>query len=144
MATKLNAYLSFRDNARQVMEFYQSVFGGQLTMNTFKDFHAAQDQSEENLVMHSMLEMSDGMLLMASDTPSRMEYKPGNNVSLSLSGDDENKLRGYFEKLSDGGEVTMPLEKAIWGDIFGMCTDKFGIQWLVNVATPKETVTSAN
>jgi PhnB protein len=74
---------------------------------------------------------------MGSDTPSHMQYTPGTNVSLSLSGEDEATLRGYFEKLSDGGSVTMPLEKAPWGDMFGMCTDRFGTQWLVNVSAPQ-------
>lgn len=121
------------------MEFYKSVFGGKLTVSTFKEFHASMDVSEDNLVMHSVLETESGMTLMASDTPSRMEYKPGNNVSMSLSGelDDEAELRKYWERLIAGGTQTMPLEKAIWGDIFGMLTDKFGINWLVNIAGKK-------
>ena len=73
--------------------------------------------------------------LMGSDTPSRMEYKPGNTSSLSLSGTDEGELRGYFENLAAGGTVTMPLEKAVWGDTFGMCVDRFGMTWLVNVTS---------
>jgi PhnB protein len=133
METRLNPYLSFRDDAREAMGFYASVFGGNLTVSTFKEFNASQDPSEDNLVMHSLLEADNGIVLMASDTPKRMEYKPGNNVSLSLSGDNEEELRDYFEKLCDGGTITMPLEKAMWGDIFGMCTDKFGINWLVNI-----------
>jgi PhnB protein len=71
---------------------------------------------------------------MAADTPNSMEYRPGTNISMSLSGDNEAELRGYYEKLSAGGTVVMPLEKAPWGDIFGMCADKFGINWLVNVS----------
>ena len=71
---------------------------------------------------------------MASDSPPGMPFQPGNSVSISLSGDDEKMLRGYWDKLSPSGSVTMPLEKAPWGDTFGMCTDKFGIQWLVNIA----------
>ncbi len=84
-----------------------------------------------------MLVADNGIVLMASDTPSSMEYKPGTNVSISLSGDDEAELKGYWEKLSVGGKITMPLEKAPWGDIFGMFTDKFGIAWLVNIAPKK-------
>ena len=71
---------------------------------------------------------------MASDTPNRMEYQAGTNYSMSLSGDNEAELKGYFEKLLAGGNVTMPLEKAPWGDTFGMLTDKFGVSWLVNIA----------
>ena len=83
--------------------------------------------------MHSMVESENGLTFMASDTPTGVEYTPGTTISISLSGDDEQELRGYWDKLSDGGTVTMPLEKAPWGDIFGMVTDKFGINWMVDV-----------
>jgi PhnB protein len=137
MATKLNPYLGFKDNAREAMEFYKTVFGGKLDISTFKDFHASKDPAEDDLVMHSALEADNGISFFASDTPSRMEYKPGTNISMSLSGEDEAELRGYFDKLSEGGNITMPLEKALWGDTFGMLVDKFGIGWLVNVTAPK-------
>jgi PhnB protein len=81
----------------------------------------------------------NGMTIMASDTPNRMEYRPGTNFSVSLSGDNEAELSAYVEKLSDGGTVAMPLEKAPWGDSFGMCTNKFGVSWLVNIS-PTSTV----
>ena len=137
MQTKLNPYLSFKDNSREAMDFYRTVFGGKLQMNTFKELNASQDSSEDNLIMHSVLEADNGITIMASDTPNRMEYRPGTNMSMSLSGDNEAELKAYFEKLSAGGRVTMPLEKAIWGDSFGMCTDTFGVQWLVNIAGQK-------
>ena len=137
MESKLNPYLNFRDNAREAMEFYRTVFGGKLQSSTFKEFHASQDSSEDNLIMHSVLEADNGISFMASDTPNRMEYRPGTNMSMSLSGDNDAELTGYFEKLSAGGTVTMPLEKAPWGDSFGMCTDKFGVQWLVNITGQK-------
>ena len=137
MQTKLNPYLSFKDNAREAMEFYQTVFGGKLAISTFKEYHASQDASEDNKVMHAVLEAGNGITFMASDTPNRMEYKAGTNYSMSLSGDNEAELKGYFEKLSAGGNITMPLEKAPWGDTFGMLTDKFGVSWLVNIAGQK-------
>lgn len=137
MQTKLNPYINFKDNAREAMEFYRTVFGGKLTVSTFKEFHASQDPGEDNLVMHSQLDADNGMTLMASDTPNRMEYRPGTNMSISLSGDNEAELTSYYQKLSDGGTVTMPLEKAMWGDSFGMFVDKFGVQWLVNIAGQK-------
>ncbi len=139
MHTQLNPYLSFRDNARQAMEFYHDVFGGDLRMQTFKDYHASQDPSEDELIMHAELDGESCMTIMASDTPMRMEYHPGNNVSMSLSGDNDSsdRLTSIFDKLSSGGNVTMPMEKAMWGDMFGMCTDKFGINWLINIAAPK-------
>jgi PhnB protein len=133
MQTQLNPYLSFRDNAREAMEFYQSVFDGKLTMSTFRDFHASDDPKDGDKIMHSVLEAENGITFMASDTPNEMEYRPGANISMSLSGDNEHELRSYFEKLSAGGEITMPLAQAPWGDTFGMCTDRFGVKWLVNI-----------
>ena len=130
---RLNPYLNFRDHARQAMEFYHSVFGGQLTMNTFAEFQASEDPAEQDRIMHSMLETDDGLVLMGADTPSSMEYTPPVGVSISLSGDDDPELRGYWDKLVDGGTILMPLERAPWGDTFGMCTDRFGINWLVNI-----------
>jgi len=135
VSSKLNPYLSFQDNAREAMEFYRTVFGGKLLMNTFKEFHASQDPSEDDLIMHAVLEAENGITLMGSDTPRRMEYKPGNTSSMSLSGTDESELRGYYEKLAAGGTVTMPLEKAVWGDTFGMCLDRYGVSWLVNITS---------
>lgn len=134
MTTRLNPYISFRDNARQAMEFYRAVFGGELDVSTFAEMHASDDPSEQDKIMHSMLASPNGLVLMAADTPNQMSHNPGDNISISLSGDDEAELRGYWDKLSDGGTVAMPLERAPWGDQFGMCTDRFGIQWMVNIA----------
>ena len=140
MPTVLNAYLSFRDNARDAMNFYQSVFGGELTLSTFGDFQASEDPAEAEKIMHAMLTTTQGLVLMGADTPNSMEYHPGSSISISLSGDDEVELRGYYQKLSgDGGAVTVPMEKAPWGDVFGMCTDRFGVSWLVNVNTAQAT-----
>ncbi len=136
MSTQLNPYLSFRDNARQAMEFYKTVFGGKLNMQTFKEFHASQDPSDDNKIMHAELKADNGITFMASDTPNGMEYRPGTNYSMSLSGDNQAELSSYFQKLSAGGTVTMPLEKAPWGDQFGMVTDKYGVNWMVNINHP--------
>lgn len=133
MTTHLNPYLGFRDNAREAMEFYRSVFGGELTLNTFGDLHASEDPAEQDKIMHGMLSSPAGLTLMGADTPSSMSYTPGDNISVSLSGEDEAELRGYWDKLSDGATITAELEQAPWGDTFGMCTDKFGVQWLVNI-----------
>ncbi len=133
MPTRLNPYLSFRDNARQAMEFYQTVFGGELTLSTFAEMHASEDPSEQDKIMHSMLVSENDLVLMGADTPNSMEFTAGNNHSVSLSGEDDAELRGYWEKLSASGSVTVPLEKAPWGDSFGMCVDGFGVPWLVNI-----------
>jgi PhnB protein len=132
MASRLNPYLNFDSDARQAMEFYRDVFGGNLTINTFGEFGAA-GTPEADKVMHSQLETDSGFTLMASDTPADMQRNPGDNISVSLSGDDADTLRGYWQKLSDGGTVTMPMEKQMWGDEFGMCVDRFGIPWMVNI-----------
>jgi PhnB protein len=134
MTTRLNPYLSFRDAAREAMDFYQSVFGGELTRNTFGEFQASDDPAEKDKIMHSMLVTDNGLTLMAADMPNAMDYTVGTNYSVSLSGEDDAELRGYWEKLSAGGTVTMPLNQAPWGDVFGMCVDKFGVTWLVNIA----------
>jgi PhnB protein len=132
MASRLNPYLNFDSNARQAMEYYQGIFGGTLNMNTFGEF-GSQDTAEADKIMHAQLETDSGFTLMASDTPAGMQRNVGDNISISLSGDDATALRGYWEKLSDGGNVTMPLEKQMWGDEFGMCVDRFGIPWMVNI-----------
>jgi PhnB protein len=137
MQTRLNPYLNFKDNAREAMGFYNTVFGGRLELSTFKEFNASEDPSEDNKIMHSMLEAENGITFMAADTPNRMEYRPGTNMSMSLSGDNDAELSGYFEKLSDGGTIREPLKVAPWGDKFGMLTDKFGIEWLVNITGQK-------
>lgn len=137
--TKLNPYINFKDNTREAMEFYKSVFGGELTMSTFKE-GMGQDGPEADLIMHAMLIVGSEMTLMASDTPSHMEYKPAAGIGMSLSGEssDEEQLTTYWNKLSVGGTPSMPLGKAPWGDTFGMLTDKFGINWMVNIAGKKE------
>ena len=136
MASRLNPYINFNDNARQAMEFYTRVFGGTLTPNTFGEY-GAPDAPEADKIMHGMLETDSGFTLMGADTPPGMEHDPGNNIAVSLSGDDADELRGYWEKLSDGGTVSVPLEKQMWGDEFGMCVDRFDIPWMVNIAQPR-------
>lgn len=138
METQLNPYINFKDNTREAMEYYKDVFGGKLTMATFKEFHASKSPNEDDKIMHAELRADNGITIMASDTPDRMEYQPGTNYSMSLSGENESELTNYFKMLSENGTVTQPLTKANWGDTFGMVTDQFGVSWLVNISTPKE------
>jgi PhnB protein len=118
------------------MEFYQSVFGGKLTLNTFGEY-GAPDGPEANNIMHGQLDTESGLTLMAADTPPGQEHQAGNNFAVSLSGEDASELRGYWRKLSTGGQVSVPLEKQMWGDEFGMCVDQFGIPWMVNIGPPR-------
>jgi PhnB protein len=136
MASKLNPYLQFRDNARDAMTFYQGVFGGDLNVSTFGEYggEGGTHGAAADGVMHAQLEAPNGFTLMASDIPPGMDTGGDvKNGTISISGDDDD-LRDYFDKLSDGGQVTMPLEKQMWGDEFGMLTDRFGIDWMVNIA----------
>ncbi|MFF2777685.1 VOC family protein [Streptomyces sp. NPDC058052] len=133
MASRLNPYISFAGSARQALDFYREVFGGSLEVNTYAQFGQAPPGFEDK-VMHGMLETTAGFTLMASDTPPGMDHTPGNNISVSLSGDDETELRGYWTRLSERGTVSVPLEKQMWGDVFGMCTDEFGVTWMVNIS----------
>ena len=130
MASQLNPYLNFNGDARQAVEFYQSVFGGNLTLSTYADY----GMGDSGKVMHAALETDAGYTIMASDAPPGMEGShDGFGVSLSGDQDDADRLRGYWAKLSDGGNVTMPMQKQAWGDEFGMVTDRFGIPGLVNI-----------
>ncbi|MFF1633055.1 VOC family protein [Leifsonia sp. NPDC058248] len=134
MVSRLNPYLNFRGSAREAMAFYQSVFGGSLESNTFAEFNVSDDPSESDQIMHSQLTTPSGFVIMAADVPKKMDLKEGSQLSISLSGDDEAELTGYWQKLIDGGTVVEPLAKAPWGDSFGMTVDRFGIAWLVNIS----------
>jgi PhnB protein len=136
MASRLNPYLTFNGNARQAMEFYAGVFGGNLTLNTFAEL-GRKDSPDADRIMHAMLETGAGYTLMASDVTSDMDYRPIAGISISLSGDDADTLREYWEKLSASGTTVMPLQKQVWGDEFGMCNDQFGVSWLVNISEPQ-------
>src|SRR5579862_3037177 len=120
MTSRLNPYLNFNGNARQALEFYASVFGGNLTLITFADF-GNQGSPDADRIMHGQLETSAGYTIMAADITSEMGYDAPAGFSVSLSGDDGDDLHAYWEKLSAAGTVTMPLQKQVWGDEFGMC-----------------------
>ena len=129
----LNPYLSFRTEARQAMEFYQSVLGGELDISVFGDFPGmVQDPSQNDLVMHGQLTTPDGLVLMASDTPEGMTYEKPQGISVSLSGNTQRVTQQVWDKLSDGATITMPLDVPPWGGTFGMLVDRFGIAWMLH------------
>jgi PhnB protein len=136
VSSRLNPYISFAGNAREAMEFYKSIFGGTLMLTTFGEF-GQEDAGLADKIMHGMLETDSGYTIMGADTPPGMEYNPGTNITVSLSGDESDKLHGYWDKLSARGTVSVPLAKQMWGDEFGSCTDQFGIPWLVNIGQPQ-------
>ena len=137
MSVLLNPYLNFPGTAREAMTFYQSVFGGELTMNTFGEYRAEGEGADG--IMHAQLETPDGLVLMASDMPPGQEggHAPGNTITVSLSGDDAT-LRDHWQALAEGGQVQMPFEKQMWGDEFGSLTDRYGIPWMVNLRGAEE------
>ncbi|WP_420149500.1 VOC family protein [Spirosoma sp.] len=135
----LNPYLFFDGNCREAMEFYKHVFGGELMLTTFgegpADAHAdpkANSADVKDKIMHARL--TGDVVLLASDNPNGTEAKNSNPFSLSLEGSDEQRLQTYFDKLSENGDVKAPLVKQFWGDVFGMVTDRFGVNWMVTIS----------
>lgn len=133
MTARLNPYIGFRTQARDALTFYHGIFGGDLQLMTFGENHAAQDPSQNDLIMHGQINIPNGMTIMASDTPPTMELDSASNITVSLSGDEEALLTGYWNGLSQGATIIEPLAKAPWGDSFGMLVDKFGTRWMVNI-----------
>lgn len=129
MQAILNPYVSFNGKTREAMEFYKSIFGGELTISTFADQHVPDAPADG--VMHAQLAVDGKPIIMASDG---MDAQGLSGFSLSLSGNNADELRGYFEKLAEGGSITKSLEKESWGDEFGMVQDKFGLSWMINIS----------
>ncbi|HET8574676.1 MAG TPA: VOC family protein [Candidatus Paceibacterota bacterium] len=129
---QLDPYIFFTGNCREAMEFYQSVFGGELVLQTHGEAlgeGAPEDWREK--IMHAFLSGGDARL-MACD--SKQANEEARKIELSLSGSNEARLREIFEKLSEGGKVKQPLEKQFWGDTFGRLWDRYGIDWMVNIS----------
>lgn len=136
MSTSLSPYIGFRADAREAMEFYRTVFGGELTSSTFGEFSMSEDPADQDLIMHAQLVTPSGLILMGSDTPASMPADEGSRITVALFGDDDAELSGYWGGLADGGVVTIPLAASPWGDRFGMLVDRYGVGWMVNITTP--------
>ena len=139
MSITLNPYLNFRGQAREALEFYASTLGGEPTTTTFAEGGMGDQVAadEQSLVMHGQLVTPIGLTLMGADSPASMPGTVGaGSVSISLSGDDADELAKYWDGLTVGGTVTMPFEVAPWGDRFGMFTDRFGFDWMINSVAP--------
>jgi len=135
MSSLLNPYVNLRGRAREALEFYQGVFGGELAISTFGEF--GMEGATADQVMHGQLDTPKGFTLMVSDAPEDMAGTEGSNITICLSGDDVEDLTGYFHALAEGGQVTTPLEKQMWGDSYGALTDRFGVDWMANIAAPQ-------
>lgn len=131
---QIHPYVMFQNQAREAMGFYQEVFGGELTMQTYAEGGMSGAEVNDERIMHAQLETPHGLLLMAADVPDGVPYQPGSVISISLHGGDDPALRRFFAGLSGGGTVIEPLTEAPWGDVFGACADRFGISWMVNIA----------
>jgi PhnB protein len=136
VGSRLNPYLTFDGRAREAMEFYRDILGGELTLSTFGENGMSEDPAVAAQIMHAQLETPSGFTLMASDGPPGQPVAPMSGVQISLSGDTDSdaELSGYFDKLAGAGTVVEPLVTAPWGDKFGMVTDRFGVLWMVNIA----------
>lgn len=144
MAIGLNPYLQFDGNAREAVEFYHSVLGGELTISTFGEGMptGSIDESSADRIMHASLYVDRGLHIMASDTVPGMGSGGNGTVSLSSDGTqpaDDEYLRGVWDALAANGTITMPLEVAPWGDAFGQLDDKFGVSWMVNITASSAT-----
>ncbi len=132
---QLSPYINFNGNCEEAMNFYHDVLGGDLKISRFSDFEMPDmpvPEQYKSKVMHASLE-NGTLSFMASDGKPGSQVMFGDNVNISIAGIDEAQLSGFFNGLSAGGTVTMPLAKQVWGDMFGMFTDKFGIHWMVNI-----------
>ena len=139
----INTYLTFDGNAEEAFNFYKSVFGGEFTvLQRFENMPQTENMSDADKakIMHVSIPIGKDSILMASDTTGAKNHRhiAGNNFSLSVNADSEEEASKLFNGISAGGAVTMPMEKTFWGAYFGMCTDKFGIQWMVNYDYPKQ------
>lgn len=143
MAT-VNVYLTFNGKTEEAFTFYQSIFGGEFpNLEKFKDMPQAEgsepmSEAEGNRIMHVTLPISKETCLMGSDTMGESNDKliEGNNFTISINAESTEEADKLFQGLSQGGKITMPMEKTFWGAYFGMFTDKFGIAWLVNFDEP--------
>lgn len=143
---KVSAYLNFPRNTEEAFNFYKSVFGGEFIggINRMGQVPTAPGQqpiaeADKNLVMHVALKLLGDFVLMGTDAPESMGFKVygGNNIFINLEPDTRAETEKLFKALSAGGKVGMELQEMFWGDYYGSCTDKFGIQWMFNCSSKK-------
>lgn len=144
--SRTNIYLNFKNTTEEAFKYYKSIFGGEFEggINRFGDIPPqegmpALSEADKNLIMHIALPLFGGVLLMGTDAPESMGFsvKVGNNVHISLEPDTREEANRLFAALSAGGKVSMPLQDMFWGAYYGACADKYGVQWMLNVAAKK-------
>ncbi|WP_437946113.1 VOC family protein [Sorangium sp. So ce296] len=136
MTVSVTNHLNFRGDARAALEFYQSVFGGDLTIVTYKDAHNVQAPSEADQVMWGQVAAKNGFRVMAYDVPSRTPWEQGKNAFfVSVRGDSAAEISALWEQLSAGATIVQPLAPSGWTPLYGMLKDRFGVTWVLDVAT---------
>lgn len=142
MGLGVNPYIAFRGNCREALEFYKQALGAEeLYSQTYGDSPMAE-MGNPDAIMHATLKVGESSVMFCDDFHSP-NFTTGGNISLAIGLNDVDKAKEYFANLSDGGTVTMPLDKTFWAEAFGMVTDKFGINWMVNCDAPQEADKSA-
>jgi PhnB protein len=137
MSVKVVPHLNLRGDARAALAFYRSVFGGELTIVSYRDAHSVQDPAEADQVMWGQVAASSGFRVMAYDVPSSRPWSPGEApFFVSLRGETAEEVRGYWEGLVEGATVLVPIAPSAWAPLYGMLKDRFGVTWVVDVATP--------
>ncbi|TDD96701.1 VOC family protein [Actinomadura rubrisoli] len=136
MSVKSVTHMNFRGDARAALEFYRSVFGGDLAVVTYKDAGSVQDPAEADQVMWGQVIADNGFHVMAYDVPSQMPWDQGkNSFFVSLRGESTEEVTAYWERLSAGATIVQPLAPAQWAPLYGMLKDRFGVVWVVDVAS---------
>jgi len=134
MTVKATTHLNFRGNARPALEFYRSVFGGELALVTYRDAHAVSAEAEADQVMWGQVASDSGFRIMAYDVPSRLGWNAGEiPFFVSVRGDSPDELTGYWQKLADGATIIQPIGPAAWSPLYGMLKDRFGITWVLDI-----------
>ncbi|GAB6898392.1 VOC family protein [Kineosporia succinea] len=135
MSVVTTVHLNFRGQARAALEFYQSVFGGHLTLVTHAQSYGTTDPAEVDLIGWGQVQSERGFHVMAYDVPAARAYEPGiDPLFVSLRGDDETELRGYWDALAKDATIKAPLEPSGWSPLYGMLTDAFGVTWVLDIA----------
>ncbi|MEV5695381.1 VOC family protein [Micromonospora globbae] len=134
MSIKSVTHLNFRGDARSALEFYRSVFGGDLAVVTYRDAGAVSEPAEADQVMWGQVAADNGFQVMAYDVPSAMPWERGeNSFFVSVRGESAQEITAYWEGLSGGATVVRPLGPAPWAPLYGMLTDRFGVVWVLDV-----------
>ncbi|MFD0413897.1 VOC family protein [Streptomyces sp. NPDC127108] len=137
MSVTTTTHLNFRGEARQALDFYQSVFGGRTVTVTYKDAGNVHSENEADWVMWGEVAGDDGFHVMAYDVPSPLPWSRGENpFFVSVRGDDADEISALWQRLAEGSTVVRPLEAAQWAPLYGMLTDRFGVTWVLDVAAP--------